>query len=264
MSKKIKLFTVLVVLASLLCAAQSFAQSGKPVTLKADTIVYDSTTGISTAEGNVVIIQEDGQATAQRAEYNMNTQVGWLEGGVVATKGEVTLTANRVWLRDRNHVTAEGSATFSKAGDSISSSVLDYWSDREFAQASGGGARLTQKDGSVLTAQNIEYDMKNGLAVAQNNVEINSPPRNLTGAGDKATYTAGSNGKPGEFVLSGNAWIIQDGNKIVGNSLIIKSDSSSSAAKGNVRMDIQPRSNQEKEQVVTEDNKTDTKQIEKE
>jgi len=264
MSKKIKLFTILVVLTSLLCAAQSFAQSGKPVTLKADTIVYDSTTGVSTAEGNVVIIQEDGQATASRAEYNMNTQVGWLEGGVVATKGDATLTANRVWIRNSNHITAEGSATFSKAGDSISATALDYWSDRQFAQTSGGWARLNQKDGSVLTAQYIEYDMQKGLAIAERNVEINSPARNLTGAGDKATYTVGTNGQPGEIVLSGNAWLIQDGNKIVGNSLIVKSDSSSSAAKGNVRMDIPPKSQQEKEQPIEESTQQDTKPVEKE
>lgn len=259
MSKKIRLFTVMVILASLLCTAQSFAQSGKPVTLKADTIVYDSTTGISTAEGNVVIIQEDGQATASRAEYNINTQVGWLEGGVVATKGDATLTASTVWIRDRNHLTAEGSANFSKAGDSISSPRIDYFSDSQIAKTSGGWARLTQQDGSVLTANYIEYDMKNGSAVAQQNVEISSPARNLTGAADKATYTEGSSGQPGEIVLTGNAWIIQDGNKIVGNSLIIKSDSSSSSAQGNVRMDIQPKSKKE-QATEPQDGKVETVQ----
>ena len=241
--------------AAVFFSAQVFAQGNKPTTLQADVIVYDSTTGISTAEGNVVISQEDGVAKAASAEYNMNTKTGVLMGGVTANKGEATLSASTVHIYDQNYVVADGSAYISKAGDSVSAPRIDYWSDKEFAKTSGGWGKLSQKDGSVLTANYIEYDMKKGLALAQNNVEINSPPRNLTGAGDKATYTVGTKEKPGEIILSGNAWVIQDGNKIIGNSLIIKSDSSSSEAKGNVRMDITPKAKKDETNVETKQEK---------
>ncbi len=225
---------------SMFCV-QGWAAPAKPVTLKADVISYDSTTGISTAEGNVVIIQEDGEAKGESAEYNLKTRVGWIAGAVTATKGDASLAADRVWVQGENHITADGSAMVGKAGNRLFASQIDYWSDRQFAETSGGWARLTQEDGSVLTAEYINYDMKSGVAIAERNVNISSPPRNMTGAGDRAVYTAGTKEKPGDVVLSGNAWAIQDGNKIVGNTLIIKNDSSVSEAKGNVKMDIMPK-----------------------
>lgn len=249
MVKKIKTIGFLTLMGIFLCVTVFAAQS-EPVTLKADVIVYDSATGITTAEGNVVIIRQDGEARSQRAEYNLNTRVGWLEGNVVATQGETKLVADKVWIRDENHITAEGSAHVSKAGDSIFAPRIDYWSDRSFAKTAGGWAKLAQADGSVMTANYIEYDMKIGEGVAVGNVELDVPSKNVTGAGDRATYTADKPGVPGEFVLTGNAWVLQDGNKIMGNKLVVKSDKSTSEARGDVRLDIQPKDNTAEKKAV--------------
>ena len=256
MIKSKKSLGVLIVMTMLVCTA-AFAQN-QPVTLKADNIFYDSATGISKAEGNVVILQDGGEAKSERAEYNMNTKVGWLEGSVVAVKGDMSLSAQKVWIRNQNYIIAEGQAHITKAGDSISAPRIDYWSDREFAQTSGGWGQLNQADGSVMTANYIQYDMKKGEGLAESNVKLRSPSRNMTGAGDKATYTAGTKEKPGEFVLTGNAWIIQDGNKVMGNRLVVKSDSSESSASGNARLDIIPEDKKPGEKgtdAVSSDNK---------
>ncbi len=234
-----KLVVCLICIASLFCVEVSAQQ--QPVAIKADVIEYDSSTGISTANGNVVITQEDGEARGASAQYNVKTDQGWLAGGVTAQKGTTTLSADKLWILSRNHVAAEGSAHVNKAGDSLSAYRLDYWADREFVETSGGWAKLVQSDGSVLTAVYMNYDMKKGVAVAERNVEISSPPRKLTAAGDKAVYTSGTKEKPGDIVLTGNAWAIQDGNRIAGNVLTIKSDSSQSEAKGNVKMVIVPK-----------------------
>lgn len=248
MLKKIKTLGLLFAGTAIICATAFAAQV--PTTLKADVIVYDSSTGVSTAEGNVVITQQDGEARGERAEYNLNTKVGWIEGNVTATKSDARLSAQKVWVRDQNYITAEGSATVSKAGDSVYAPRIDYWSDREFAKTSGGWAKLTQADGSVMTADYMEYDMKKGEGLAERNVTLDAPSRNITGAGDKATYIADRPDKPGEFILTGNAWIMQDGNKIVGDTLIVRSDKTSNEAKGNVRMDIQPKDKPAEEPTV--------------
>lgn len=236
MVKSRKIMGLLVVLAMLLCTA-AFAQN-QPVTLKADNITYDSETGISKAEGNVTILQDGGEAKSERAEYNMNTKVGWLEGNVVAVKDDLSLNAQKVWIRDQNYIIAEGQAHVTKAGDSITAPRIDYWTDKKFAKTSGGWGQLSQADGSVLTADYLQYDMAKGEGLAENNVKLRSPSRNMTGGGDKATYTAGTKEKPGEFVLTGNAWLVQDGNKVMGNRLVVKSDNSESSASGNARLDI--------------------------
>ena len=242
MLSRMKIIGFLLTGLALLCTGAWAAQI--PTTLKADTIIYDSETGISTAEGNVVIIQQDGEARGERAEYNLNSKVGWLEGNVVATKGEAKLAAQKIWVREQNHITAEGGASVSKAGDSVYAPRIDYWSNREFAKTSGGWAKLSQADGSVMTANHMEYDMKKGEGFAEGDVKLDASARNITGAGDRITYTAERLGKTGEFILTGNAWLMQNGNKIVGDTLIVKSDKTANEAKGNVRLDIQPKEQQ--------------------
>ncbi len=237
----IKKITLIAFLICLLTIPTISAQPQKPVTIKADTITYDTTTGISTATGNVVINQDGGQATANYAEYNTTMQSGFLSGNVVIIKDDAKIYASEVYLRTKDHMTAVGNAKVIKAGDSITAPQIDYWTQTEFAKTSGGWAMLAQADGSTLSADYIEYNVKTGQGLGEKNVKINAPARNLTGAGDKATYIADNSDKKGEFILTGNAWVIQDGNKIIGNELIVKSDSSTSQAKGNVRVDLQTK-----------------------
>jgi lipopolysaccharide export system protein LptA len=232
----------------------------EPVTLQADTITYDTATGISTAEGHVVITQADGEARAERGSYNLKTKEGLLTGTVTARRGEATFAADSLRIEENNHFIAEGNASVAQKGDSLTAPVIEYWSDRSFAKTSGGWGELKQADGSILVADYIEYDIKAGMGLAEGNVQINSPARNITGAGEKATYSAGSKETPGEVILSGNAWMIQDGNKIMGDQLVVKSDRSTGEAKGNVKMVITPKQNAPDPRAKAKDaDKTDQK-----
>ena len=214
------------------------AKQQPPVTLKADVITYDTATGLTIAEGNVIITQEDGEALAARAEYDLNGRVGLLEGDVRVVKGDAHLTAERLTVRVNGRYTAEGSATVNKAGSRVSAPRLDYWQNG-LTRTSGGRGRLLQADGDELTADHIEYDMNKRTGLAQGNVRISSPTRSLTGAGDEASYTAVA-GDDAEIILTGNAWLVQNGNKIMGNSLILKTGKNTGEAVGQARLDILP------------------------
>ncbi|MDR2006689.1 MAG: hypothetical protein LBP78_05535, partial [Acidaminococcales bacterium] len=231
--------TTVMVFALLFFSIKVFAANARPpVTIKADVVTYDSVAGLSTAAGNVVITREDGEARAERAEYNLNAGEGFLEGGVTAVKGETVLTADRLFLRGEDHLTAEGSAQVARAEGSIFAPRVDYWAERGYAKTSGGRGTLVQADGSRLYADSIEYDLKKGVGTAEGNVEIDAPARGVSGAGDKAVYTAGANGSPGEITLSGNAWLVRDGNKIMGNLLIVNVAHDTFEGKGEVRLDL--------------------------
>ena len=225
-------------LAFLLFSLKVFAANGQPpVTIKADVVTYDSVAGVSTAEGNVVITQEDGEVRAARAEYNLNTWEGFLEGSVTAVKGEDSLSADRLFIRGTDRLTAEGSARVARAGASISAPRVDYWAGRGYAKTSGGRGTLVESDGNRLSADSIEYDLKAGVGTAQGKVDI-AMSDGITGAGDKAVYTAGANGAPGEITLSGNAWLVKDGNKIMGDLLIVNVAKDTFDGKGQVRLDL--------------------------
>ena len=100
---------------------------------------------------------------------------------------------------------------------------------------------LNKDDGSTLTANYISYDMLKGEAVALENVQINAPARDLEGAGDKAVYLEDkTQANNSSITLSGNAWAIQNGNKIVGNRLVFKTGKSQGEASGKVVITIPP------------------------
>jgi lipopolysaccharide export system protein LptA len=222
----------------LIFSMEVFAANARPpITIKADVVTYDSVAGVSTAQGNVVITQEDGEARAARAEYNLNTREGFLEGGVIAAKGEASLSADRLFIRGEGRLTAEGSAWVARAGSSVSAPRVDYWSERGYAKTSGGRGTLVESAENRLSADSIEYDLKQGVGTAEGNVDI-ALKNGITGAGDKAVYTAGADGAQGEITLSGNAWLVQDGNKIIGDLLIVNVARETFEGKGQVRLDL--------------------------
>mgnify|MGYP001644001340 CR=1 FL=1 len=86
MTKK-KLYRGILVLlaAGALSAAASAAQQGtEPTNLSADSLTYDTRTGLITAETNVRMEQGTGWVTGARATYNTKTEEGTVEGGVRA------------------------------------------------------------------------------------------------------------------------------------------------------------------------------------
>ena len=219
------------------------AQNGFNV--KADEIEYDMTSGNGTAKGNVVILHDGGKATAAEAEFNSKTMSGKLTGGVVADKDDAHITCATFVMHNEDYVSAVGEASVTKEDKTLTADQIDYHSDTEFAETIGSWGQLSSTDGSVLTAAQIIYNGKTGIAEANGNVDIVSPPRNLTAKADKAVYDTNNDGK---VELIGNATATQDGNTVSGNRLIMNNAGNAAAGQraeafGNIKIVYIPEEN---------------------
>lgn len=216
----------------------AFAAQGSGFNVKADEIEYDMTSGNGTAKGNVVILHDGGKATAAVAEFNSKTMSGKLTGGVVADKDDAHITCATFVMHNEDFVSAVGEASVTKEDKTLMADQIDYHSDVEYAETIGSWGQLTSTDGSVLTAAQITYNGKTGLAEATGNVDIVSPPRNLTAKADKAIYDTNNDGK---VELIGNATATQDGNTVSGNRLIMNNAGNAAAGQrseafGNIKI----------------------------
>lgn len=216
----------------------AFAAQGSGFDVKADEIEYDMTSGNGTAKGNVVILHDGGKATAAAAEFNSKTMSGKLTGGVVADKDDAHITCATFVMHNEDFVSAVGEASVTKEDKTLMADQIDYHSDIEYAETIGSWGQLTSTDGSVLTAAQITYNGKTGLAEATGNVDIVSPPRNLTAKADKAIYDTNNDGK---VELIGNATATQDGNTVSGNRLIMNNAGNAAAGQraeafGNIKI----------------------------
>lgn len=216
----------------------AFAAQGSGFNVKADEIEYDMTSGNGTAKGNVVILHDGGKAAAAAAEFNSKTMSGKLTGGVVADKDDAHITCATFVMHNENFVSAVGEASVTKEDKTLTADQIDYYSDAEYAETIGSWGSLTSTDGSVLTAAQITYNGKTGLAEATGNVDIVSPPRNLTAKADKAIYDTNNDGK---VELIGNATATQDGNTVSGNRLIMNNAGNAAAGQraeafGNIKI----------------------------
>lgn len=216
----------------------AFAAQGSGFNVKADEIEYDMTSGNGTAKGNVVILHDGGKATAAAAEFNSKTMSGKLTGGVVADKDDAHITCATFVMHNEDFVSAVGEASVTKEDKTLTAAQIDYHSDVEYAETIGSWGQLTSTDGSVLTAAQITYNGKTGLAEATGNVDIVSPPRNLTAKADKAIYDTNNDGK---VELIGNATATQDGNTVSGNRLIMNNAGNAAAGQraeafGNIKI----------------------------
>lgn len=216
----------------------AFAAQGSGFNVKADEIEYDMTSGNGTAKGNVVILHDGGKATAAAAEFNSKTMSGKLTGGVVADKDDAHITCATFVMHNEDFVSAVGEASVTKEDKTLTAEQIDYHSDSEYAETIGSWGQLTSTDGSVLTAAQITYNGKTGLAEATGNVDIVSPPRNLTAKADKAIYDTNNDGK---VELIDNATATQDGNTVSGNRLIMNNAGNAAAGQraeafGNIKI----------------------------
>lgn len=216
----------------------AFAAQGSGFNVKADEIEYDMTSGNGTAKGNVVILHDGGKATAAAAEFNSKTMSGKLTGGVVADKDDAHITCATFVMHNEDFVSAVGEASVTKEDKTLMADQIDYHSDVEYVETIGSWGQLTSTDGSVLTAAQITYNGKTGLAEATGNVDIVSPPRNLTAKADKAIYDTNNDGK---VELIGNATATQDGNTVSGNRLIMNNAGNAAAGQraeafGNIKI----------------------------
>lgn len=212
-------------------AATAFAAPGK-FSVRADELEYDMKTGQGKGKGHVVILQDDGKATANYATFNSKNKTGTLIGNVMAYKGDVQISCNEANMNNEDYISAKGGAIVIKEGKKLEADQVDYYKSTEFAETIGGWARLTDVDGSTLNAGKIDYDMKNGVANAYGGVNIDSPARKLTATADKAVYETKANGY---VELMGNAHAIQDGNSVTGDKLRL-TNSNVAIADGNVKI----------------------------
>ncbi len=212
-------------------AATAFAAPGK-FSVKADELEYNIQTGEGKGKGHVVILQDDGKATANYATFNSKAKTGTLIGNVFVNKEGTQITCNEFTMHNEDYMSAMGGTVVIKDGKRLEADKVDYHKSKEYAETIGDWARLTDVDGSTLNAGKIDYDMKNGVANAVGGVKIDSPARNLTATADKAIYETKANGY---VELIGNAHATQDGNSVTGDKLRL-TNSNVAVADGNVKI----------------------------
>ena len=212
-------------------AATAFAAPGK-FSVKADELEYNMQTGEGKGRGHVVILQDDGKATANYAVFNSKAKTGTLIGNVFVDKEGTQISCNEFVMHNEDYTSAKGNAAVLKDGKKLEAEQIDYHKSTEFAETVGTWARLTDTDGSTLNAGKIDYDVKKGIANAYNGITIDSPARKLTATADKAIYKTKENGY---VELIGNAQATQDGNSVTGDKLRL-TNSNVAVADGNVKI----------------------------
>ena len=212
-------------------ASTVFAAPGK-FNVKADELEYDLQTGKGLGKGNVIIVQDDGKATANYANFDSKAKTGVLVGKVVVTKGVTTINCETFTMHSEDYVTAAGTATVTKEGKKLEAEQIDYHKSTEYMETIGNWARLTDVDGSTLSAGKIDYDAKSGVANATGGITIDSEARKLTATADKAIYETRANGY---VELIGNAKATQDGNSVTGDRLRL-TNANVAVADGNVKI----------------------------
>ena len=212
-------------------ASTAFAAPGN-FNVKADELEYDLQSGKGLGKGNVIIVQDDGKATANYANFDSKAKTGVLVGKVVVTKGDTQINCETFTMHSEDYVTAAGTATVTKEGKKLEAEQIDYHKSTEYMETVGSWARLTDTDGSTLNAGKIDYDAKTGVANASGGITINSDARKLTATADKAIYETKANGY---VELIGNAKATQDGNSVTGDRLRL-TNANVAVADGNVKI----------------------------
>jgi lipopolysaccharide export system protein LptA len=212
-------------------ASTALAAPGK-FNVKADELEYDLQSGKGLGKGNVIIVQDDGKATANYANFDSKAKTGVLVGKVVVTKGDTQINCETFTMHSEDYVTAAGTATVTKEGKKLEAEQIDYHKSTEYMETVGSWARLTDVDGSTLSAGKIDYDAKSGVANASGGITIDSEARKLTATADKAIYETRANGY---VELIGNAKATQDGNSVTGDRLRL-TNANVAIADGNVKI----------------------------
>lgn len=220
MTKKKLYRGVLTLLAAgAVCTAAAAPQQGnEPTNLMADSLTYDTRTGLITAETNVRMEQGTGYVEGARATYNTKTEEGTVEGGVRAMRDDMQLSCDRLSGIGQDHWQATGSVHMVKAGRTFTGPVVDYYpSQNEYVLAASGGT-MTSADGT-FSADHLEGWLKENRFIGTGNAHLVSPPRDLEGGGDRVEYF-GMAERP-YAVLDGNAWVYQGNNMARSNHMTV-------------------------------------------
>ena len=212
------------------CTAAAAPQQGnEPTNLTADSLTYDTTTGLVTAEKNVRLEQGTGWIEGARATYNTKTEEGTVEGGVRAMREDMNLSCDRLFAASQEHWQATGSVHMVKAERTFTGPQVDYYPSQNDYILAGSGGTITSADGT-LTADRLEGWMKENRFIGTGNAHIVSPPRDLEGGGDRMEYFGGVE-RP-YVVLDGSAWVFQGNNMARSNHMTVYlADDGSAVAK---------------------------------
>lgn len=235
---KIKTICVLGLMAGLLSfGSAAFAASS----VSGDYVDYDFRSGQAVVKGNVKLTHDKGSASSREAEYNTKTGEGKLTGNVIADQEDAHLTCATLIIKNKgDYLSAIGDAVLKKADKTLRAGQVNYDSAAQFAETVGSWAQMTMDDGSSLDSSYLKYDMGLGVANADGNVRLISPPRKLTARADNAVYDTKE--EDGTIRLIGNATATQDGNTVNGDVLTIRGAGGRvSTADGNVKMVIVPK-----------------------
>ena len=239
MRRTIKLAALLLGILLLAPTLQAAPEPAKTTQLDGDVITYISKTGVMTAKGGVKLTQGNAVMTGDNGEYNTKTKEAVMTGNVKAVKDDSTLTAAQVRsFDDMKRLVATGEALLVHKNGTAAGPRMEYFPERQYANITGG-ARLTNKD-AVLTSNVAEAFFKEDRATADGNVHIVSEPRKMDAVSDHAIYY-GINGKNGKADLVGNVRVIQDGNVLTGNHVIMYLDDSAMDTEGRSKLVIQPK-----------------------
>ena len=239
MKRTIKLAALLLGILLLAPTLQAAPEPAKTTQLDGDVITYISKTGVMTAKGGVKLTQGNAVMTGDSGEYNTKTKEALMTGNVKAVKEDSTLTAAEVRsYDDMKRLVATGDALLVHKNGTAAGPRMEYLPERQYANITGG-ARLTNKD-AVLTSKVAEAFFKEDRATADGNVHIVSEARKMDAVSDHAVYY-GINGKNGKADLIGNVRVIQDGNVLTGNHVVMYLDDSAMDTEGRSRLVIQPK-----------------------
>ena len=193
---------------ALMLAAVSLGAMGTAMAddITADVLTYDGKTKVVSAKGNVVIHANEGATiTGTNGEYHFEDRSAFLEGGVKYVKEQSTLTAEKMYLYKDRTARGIGSVDFVD----LSEHRILRGDDVMYNAATGFGK--------------IEGNLKQIKVVATGGVDLTSTTNNAVGYGDQAVYTrSGRDGTDGKMVLSGNAWVEQNGNTFEGPELVLR------------------------------------------
>lgn len=216
--KKLYRGILLLLAAGAFTAMASAAGSNEPTSLTADSLSYNTQTGLVTAENNVRMEQGTGHIEGQRATYNIKTQEGTVEGGVHAVRDDMQLSCDRLSGVGQDHWQAMGSVHMTKAGRTFTGAQVDYYAaQNEYVLAPSGGT-MTSADGT-LSADRLEGWLQENRFVGTGNAHIVSPPRDLEGGGDRMEYFG--NAERPYVVLDGSAWVFQGNNMARSNHMTV-------------------------------------------
>lgn len=229
---------IIAFLLSFSLATQLYAAQPSPVEMAADTIEYESATGLMVAQGNIKLTKDKMVMTGTNAEYNSKTKEARIFGNVKAVQEQATLTAAEIRAYDNSRFVATGDVVAINGDKKLTGPVVEYFSDREYGIVPHDGTLITA-DGT-MTADKLEAFFKEDQAIGDGHVHIVSDVRKLDAVSDHAVYYGAKTGA-NKVILTGNAHAVQDGNTLTGNSLTLYLDDKAMDSQGRSQLVIKPQ-----------------------